>query len=161
MKLSKKGIIVDVGAFHKFTNENHEDSKPIHQCIKKQTLQLVYGDDEKSLNEIKRDKGMFNILRKLAKAGATYQVNSKEKKKEIDGNDGFINDIKLKSWINDERNDTHIIAIALVEKKARLLFSVSKGDRALHKDFRNPKIIKAPRGKVYQEYRKHSDLLPR
>ena len=157
MGLSKKGIIIDAEAFHKFTNENHEDSKPIHKCIEKQTLQLVYGDDEKSLDEISKDSRMIDILIRLAKDGATYQVDSKRKTKEIDDNGGFVNCIKLKSWINDKKNDTHIIAIALIEKKARLLFS---SDTRLHKDFRNPKIIKDPRGKVYQEYSKHSDLLP-
>ena len=161
MGLFKKGIIVDVGAFHKFTNENHEDSKPIHQCIKKQTLQLVCGDDEKSLNEISKDSRMFKLVSKLLKRGVAYQANSKEKKKEIDDKGGSVKGIKLKSWINDKRNDTHIIAIALVEKKARLLFSVSGGDRKLHKDFRNPKILKDPRGNIYQEYSKHSELLPR
>lgn len=155
MGLSKNGIIVDAEAFHKFTNKDHEDSKPIHKCIEKQALKLVYGDDEKSLDEIKRDSRMFSILRTLAKDGAVYQANSKGKKKEIDDNNRFVNGTKLKS------KDTHIIAIALAEKKARLLFSVSRGDTKLHKDFTNPKIIKDPLGKVYQKYSKHSDLLPR
>lgn len=156
MKLSKKGIIVDAEAFHKFVNINHRDSKPVHQCIEKGKLKLVYGDDEKSKNEIKRDSRMIDILRRLAKDGAVYQANSQEKKKEIDDNERVINGEKLES------NDTHIIAIALVEKNSRLLFSVSGGDRKLHKDFTNPKIVKNPRGKVYQEYsKKHLSLLPR
>ena len=32
--LSKKGIIVDTVAFHKFVDLNHQDSKPVHKCIK-------------------------------------------------------------------------------------------------------------------------------
>ena len=44
-------------------------------------------------------------------------------------------------------NDTHILAIALVEKKARLLFG---SDTNLHKDFTNPRIINDPRGSIYQ-----------
>ncbi len=155
MKLSRKGIIIDAEAFHKFININHEDSKPVHQCIKKGTLKLVYGNDKKSSDEIKRDSRMIDMLGKLTRAGAVYQANSKEKKKEIDAKDRIIEGTQLKS------NDTHIIAIALVEKKARLLFSVSRGDKKLHKDFRNPKIIKEPRGNIYQEYSKHSGLLPR
>ena len=154
MGLLKEGIIVDAEVFHKFVNKEHEDSKPIHNCIEKQTLKLVYGDDEKSLDEIKRVNRMFNMVSKLMKRGAAYQAPSKEKKKEIDDNNRVVNKTKLKS------DDTHIIAIALVEKKARLLFSVSKGDTKLHTDFGNPKIIKDPRGKVYQEYKKHRKLLP-
>ncbi len=149
MGLSKKGIIVDTEAFHIFANTQHKDSKPVHQCIKKQKLQLAYGDDEKSLKEIKRYPKMYKILGRVA-----VRINSKEKKKEIDENRGYINGIKLKS------NDTHIIAIALVEQKARLLFSVSRGDSDLHDDFTNPAIIKNPRGKVYQKYSKHQGLLP-
>jgi len=154
MGLLKNGIIVDAEAFHKFINTDHEDSKPIHKCIRKQTLQLVYGNDKKSLDEISKDRRMLNMLSTLAKGGATYQADSKEKKKEIDDNNRVVNDITLKS------KDTHIIAIALLEKKARLLFSVSRGDKKLHKDFTNPNIIKDPRGKIYQEYSKHSGLLP-
>ncbi len=156
-----KGIIVDAEAFHKFVNINHRDSKPVHQCIKRGKLKLVYGNDEKSLNEIKKDNRMIDRLKRLAKNGAAYQADSKEKKKEIDDKDGFVKGIKLKSWINHEKSDAHIMAIALVDKRARLLFSVSGGDKKLHKDFRNPQIIKNPRGKIYQEYSKHSDLLPR
>ena len=156
MGLSKPGIIVDVVAFHKFVNpEYDDDSKPVHKCIKEQTLKLVYGDDEKSLKEIANDNRMSEMVSKLKKAGVAYQTSSKEKKKEIDENDKVINKIILKS------DDTHIIAIALVEKKARLLFSVSGADRKLHKDFKNRNIIKNPRGKVYQEYKKHRKLLPK
>ena len=143
MGLSKKGIIVDAEAFHRFVNVNHKDSKPVHQCIQKGTLNLVYGDDKKSLGEIKKSKCMRKILGRLRNSGVVYQVNSKENKKEIDDNNRFVNGIKLKS------NDTHIIAIALVEQKARLLFSVSEGDKKLHEDFKNAKIIKHPRGKIY------------
>ncbi len=152
MGLLKKGIIVDVTAFHTFTNVNHEDSKPVHKYIKKQKLKLVYGNDEKSLNEIKGDRCMIDRLSKLAKDGAVYQVDSKGKKKEIEDNNKIINNEKLKS------NDTHIIAVALVEKKARLLFSTKKGDETLHKDFTNPKIISSPRGKIYQK-KAHEHLL--
>ncbi len=53
MGLSKPGIIVDASVFHKFVDMNHEDSVPIHKCIKKQKLTLVYGNDKKSIDEIK------------------------------------------------------------------------------------------------------------
>ena len=96
MRLSKKGIIVDTEAFHKFVDINNEDSKPVHNCIKKGALKLVYGNDEKSLNEIKRDNRMTSILSKLMKTGAAYQIRSKEKKKEIDDKGGFVDGIKLK-----------------------------------------------------------------
>ncbi len=154
MGLSKKGILVDAEAFHKFVDPEHEDSKPVHQCIQKQTLILVYGDDEKSLEEIQKDSCMLKMVSLLKNSGGAYQTSSKEKKKEIDNNNRVINNVTLKS------NDTHIIAIALVEEKSRLLFSRSGGDKKLHEDFTNSEIIKKPRGKIYQEYKKHSKLLP-
>ena len=143
MGLSKKGIIVDATAFHRFVNANHKDSKPVHQSIQKGTLNFVYGNDKKSLGEIEKDGCMFKMWKMLRGNGVAYEVNSKEKKKEIDDNNKLVNGTKLKS------NDTHIIATALVEQKARLLFSVSTGDKKLHEDFKNAKIIKNPRGKIY------------
>ena len=156
MKLSKKlskGIIIDAEAFKKFLDTDHEDSKPVHQCIKKGTLQLVYGDDPKSSCEIKKFHGMVKLLNKFKKRGEAYLIQSKEKKEEIDSNNKIVNGVELKS------NDTHIIAVALVEQKARLLFSTEKGDTDLHNDFTNPKIIK-PQGKVYKRYSQRSHLLP-
>ena len=44
-----------------------------------------------------------------------------------------------------QSDDPHIIALAQVSG-ARLLFS---NDKRLHEDFRNPKIINNPRGKIY------------
>ena len=155
MGLSKKGIIVDTVAFHKFVDLNHQDSKPVHKCIKEQKLQLAIGNDEQSLNEISGNSCMLQIVKILIKNGAAHYVNSKEEKQEIDDSNKMIKGVRLKS------NDTHIIAIALVEAKARLLFSVSKGDEKLHQDFTNSKIIKNPSGKVYKQYGSHSHLLPR
>ncbi len=149
----KEGIIVDVVAFHKFSDDvNDEDSKPVHKCIRKQKLQLVYGDDEKSLEEIKRNRRMFEVWKRLDKHGGARQVHSKDKKTEIDNNRGFVNGVQLKS------DDTHIIATALVDKKARILFSTQAGDTNLHKDFTNRQIIN-PKGNIYK-HNKHKHLLP-
>ena len=49
-------------------------------------------------------------------------------------------------------DDPHIIALAQVSG-ARLLFS---NDKDLQKDFKNPTIINAPRGKVYSTIRNNS-----
>ena len=146
MGLSKPGIIVDANVFHKFVTK-HEDSLPIHKCIKKQKLKLVYGNDEKSIDEIKRSPKMKKMIRDLQRA--TYRVESKEMKEEIDCT-RKINKTPIKS------NDTHILAIALVEKKARLLFG---GDTNLHKDFTDHRIINNPRGSIYQD-KTHINLLP-
>ena len=51
-------------------------------------------------------------------------------------------------------DDEHILALARVSG-ARLLFS---GDKDLHDDFKNPKIIGKPGGKVYQT-QQHERLL--
>ena len=152
MNLQKKGIIIDAEVFYKFVDENHEDSKPIHKYLmQKKTLQLVYGNDEKSSGEIKRNKNMVKQIAKLEKNLVAYQVDSKEKKKEIDDSNGFIKGVKLRSWTSHKKSDAHIIAIALVEKKARLLFSSEdkKGDNRLQRDFKNHEIIK-PKGQIYK-----------
>ena len=148
MKISKKGIIVDVNAFHKFKDINHEDSKPIHQCIENGKLRLVYGNDEKSLEEINDDQDMKKIIRRIGKKG-TFQVDSKKKKEEIEQNP-YIGKEQIKS------NDFHILAVALTDKNTRLLFT---GDKKLQKDFKNKKIINNPKGKIYQD-KQHSHLLP-
>lgn len=60
-----------------------------------------------------------------------------------------------------ESNDAHVLAVAQVGG-ARLLYS---NDRNLQKDFKNPKLVNEPRGKVYQtvtsrQYkRSHRELL--
>ena len=147
MSTLKKGIIVDTNAFHIFVDTEHEDSKPIHKCIKNRKLQLVYGDDEQSLKEIKGDKRMVEMIRRLKRG--VRRVNSKEKEKEIVDNNRFINGIKLKS------EDTHIIAIALLDEKARILF-ITK-EKNLTKDFKNLEIIK-PKGHIYKN-KSHEHLL--
>ena len=160
MKLLKKGIIVDTTVFHKFVDVNHEDSKLIHKYIKNQTLKLVYGNDEKSKEEIKKDNRMLKMVKLLTKRKVTHETDSKEKKREIDDNRGIVKGIKLKSWTNYEKTDAHIIAIALVEKKARLLFSSEgkKGDNNLQKDFTNSNIINNPKGNIYKN-KSHEHLL--
>ena len=119
MKLQKKGIIIDAEVFYKFADENHEDSKLIHKYLmKKKALQLVYGNDEKSSGEIEKNTGMVKQIAKLERNQVAYQVDSKEKKKEIDDNNGFVEGVKLKSWVDHKKSDAHIIAIALVRKKS-------------------------------------------
>ena len=152
MGLSKKGIIIDATAFHTFVDKSHKDAEPIHDCITKQKLQLVCGNDNQSVKEIGNSKRMKKMVATLDRRGAVYYADSKKEKEKIDSNDKFINGIKLKS------NDTHIIAVALIEKKARILFSDKEnGDKKLVKDFTNTRIIK-PKGSVYQT-EKHKHLL--
>ena len=147
MGLLKKGIIVDATAFQVFVKIEHEDAEPIHRCLLNQKIYLVHGNDEKSLEEFKKYPSMFDMIRKLKRA--VYQVSSKEKKKEIDENNRFVNNVQMKS------KDTHIIAVALSEEKARILFS--KGDDKLIKDFTNIDIVK-PKGKIYKN-KDHKHLL--
>jgi len=51
-------------------------------------------------------------------------------------------------------NDAHVIALARAAK-ARVLVS---DDRDLFRDFKNPRLLNNPRGKVYQR-RQHAKLL--
>ena len=145
MGLQKKGIIIDSEAFYKFLNKNDEDSKLIYKYIlQKKTLLVLYGNDEKSEKELNKNVAMVRQMARLKKRKVAYQVDSREKKQEIDSNNRKVNGNPLRS------NDTHIIAIALVEKKARLLFCTEDGDQKLQDDFTDPEIINNPRGKVYK-----------
>ncbi len=83
---------------------------------------------------------------------ATYRVESKEMKEKIDLT-RKINKTSIRS------NDTHILAIALVERRARLLFGGDKGDKDLHEDFTDHRIINKPRGHIYKN-KTHINLLP-
>jgi len=87
---------------------------------------------------------MKKMIAQFKENGVAYQVNSKEYMQKMEKTD-------IKS------NDTHILAIALKEKKARLLFSGE--DKKLHKDFTNPQIINNPRGQIYKN-KTHFSLLP-
>ena len=154
MSLQKDGIIIDTEAFYRFVDKENKDSQPVHECIKNRKLQWVYGNDEKSLNEMDNYPKARELFIYLKSWGGAYQANSKEKKKEIDSNKRKIKGKQLRS------NDTHIIAIALVEKKARLLFCTENGDQKLQNDFKNIDIIK-PKGKIYKNKEKHAkSLLP-
>ena len=147
MNLQKDGIIIDTEAFYRFIDKEHEDSQPVHKYIEKGKLQWVYGNDEQSLNELKNYRPILDLLINLKNLGGVHQIDSKAKKKEIDSNNQKINGKQLRS------NDTHIIAIALVEKRARLLFCTEDGDQRLQDDFTDPSIINHPRGKVYKNKR--------
>lgn len=63
--------------------------------------------------------------------------------------------VKIQKSGQVESNDAHIIALAVVSG-ARTLYS---RDEVLHEDFKNPRLIDNPRGKVYQSAAKHIKLL--
>ena len=141
------GIIIDSNMFSTFIDKKNEDAKPIHKCILKKTLQLVYGGDDDSMREIKKHDKMKRELSRLRRLNSAIKVNKgqleKEKKK--------LDVSKLRS------NDQHLICIALVRRDSRLLFSK---DKNLHQDFKNKYIINNPEGKIYQSKKDHIHLLP-
>ena len=64
---------------------------------------------------------------------------------EVDNQDVDSRSIELAKMSACVSNDAHIIALAQVSQ-ARLLYS---NDWALQQDFRNPELVRNPRGRVY------------
>ena len=115
----------------------------IRERMLKKKLQVVYGGE---------------LRREYLKLSAVTDSMSHQAgiAKLIPDKDVDAEDKEVKKQGQCTSNDTHVIALALVSK-ARLLCSA---DHGLHADFKNPRIISNPRGRIYQT-REHVDLLKR
>lgn len=128
-----------------FVDKDDPELGLIQQHIFAGRLLVVYGG--KLGREYLRLSMVSRKLRTLDQAGIARKMPDKavdEKDKEV------------QTAGNCTSNDTHVIALALVSR-ARLLCSA---DHTLHTDFKNPKIIAKPRGRIYQNTT-HNNLLKR
>lgn len=137
-------IIIDANCGSDF-NPISKDAIPVYEWLTRGGRMASGGKLKVELLKC----GFRKLYAQLRLAGRIVEYAEQRLSEEVDN---IEKGAKLKS------NDIHIIALARVSG-ARLLFS---RDGALHKDFRNPKIIAAPRGKVYQRNKPaHTRLLAR
>jgi hypothetical protein len=131
-------VIIDVNlAFHIFTSAPEADFRPVFDWLHAPDKNgcLVIGG--KLLKELTQRKASLGYLRALVQAGRAYQFPNAE----VQSEEQQVTDSGL-----CQSNDPHVVALARVSG-ARILCS---HDQALHQDFRNPKLISKPRGRVYQ-----------
>jgi len=108
-------------------------------------VRMVYGGHLRV--EYFRSRRLRRLLVTLDRAGRANAVSDSA----VDSREASIRASTLKC----RSNDVHVIALAQVSG-VRLLCSE---DGALHDDFRNPRLLNKPRGKVYRARRGHRQLL--
>ena len=112
--------------------------------LSKKRGRLVVGG--KLLDELTSSKNFREWARELALAGKMHTVDRKAVTARTD---------QVQSEGACASDDPHVIALAQVSG-ARLLYS---NDRRLQEDFKNPRLIHDPEGKVYST-RKSSEFRP-
>jgi hypothetical protein len=142
-------VIVDVNvAARVLLRSDDQDFAPVSLRLigkSKRSLILVYGG--RLLDEYKRHHALIRILAVLDRNGRAIQrsaieIQVAERKLRLDG--------------NCVSNDLHILALATISG-TRLLVSL---DQDLHQDFKNPRVLNGPRGRIYQN-RNHLPVLQR
>lgn len=110
---------------------------PVNQALIKKNAVMVMGGT-KLRNEYMKLAAVWRFIVSLDRAG-----------KAVACSDAAVDALqkKLEDSGTLQSDDPHIIALAIISG-ARLLCSK---DKNLHKDFRSQKLIKDPRGNVYQK----------
>lgn len=139
-------LIIDVNlAFRIFTSAPEADFRPVFDWLHAPDKNgcLVFGG--KLFEELLNRTASLRYLRALLQAGRAYRIPDaivQSDEQQITGS-GLC-----------KSDDSHGVALARVSG-ARTLCS---HDQMLHQDFRNPKLISKPRGRVYQNAT-HTHLL--
>src|ERR1019366_7916668 len=94
-------------------------------------------------HELDRIAAVQRILEELSRAGRLRKISDNEVRK---------HEQRLKIH---RSNDVHVLALAIASG-AR---TVATFDGALSADFKNPRIINNPRGRIYQRPDEHGHLL--
>jgi len=129
-------VIVDTNlASLVFGSPPDSDFVPVVEWLTRKDGCLVYGG--RLVDELWRIESARRFVRTLQQAGRANLIDRAEVE---------VEEINVKRANLCQSNDLHVIALALVSG-ARTLCS---RDAALHKDFKNPKLISKPRGSVYQ-----------
>lgn len=139
-------IIIDVNIAPRVLLQEDPEFEPVWSRLlgnAKPQLRVAYGGRLKE--ELFGNGEIERVLRELDSAGRAKVVPDESIKEE----EQALMDLDL--CIS---NDVHIVALARAAS-ARVLISL---DQDLHQDFTNPKILRNPRGKVYQ-HREHVKLL--
>jgi hypothetical protein len=131
-------VIIDVNlAFRIFTSAPEAAFRPVFDWLHAPDKNgcLVFGG--KLFKELAHREASRRYLRSLLQAGRAYRIPDAM----VQSDEQQVTDSGL-----CQSDDPHVVALARVSG-ARTLCS---HDRALHQDFRNPKLIAKPRGRVYQ-----------
>ena len=131
-------LIIDTNlAFYIFTSEPEGDFRPVFDWLHAPDKNgcVVYGG--KLFKELSGRATSRRYLLELVRAGRARPISedSVQSEEEELSRSGIC-----------QSNDPHVIALART-RGARTLCS---HDQKLHQDFRNPRLISKPRGRVYQ-----------
>ena len=150
--------ILDSCQFHDFLDPNNEDGRAFREWAETRGSLVYPGNDRltdvpknvaeqvgKLAQEFSRNPKMADYFAALHDKGQAHRINLSAVAQRYPETAGA------------ESNDRHILALALASG-ARLIFT---SDESLMRDFKNPDIIRRPRGSVYQRKRDHEDLLRR
>jgi len=137
-------LIIDANKINNLVEKPEEpDHRPIHDWLEKQRGRIATGG--RNLEELTVSAGGKRFIAGLLKAGKAWKYEAdviSTKEREL-ADSGIL-----------QSDDEHVLALSIVSG-ARCLFS---DDRDLCDDFRNPRIISRPRGKVYRRD-EHQHLL--
>jgi len=136
-------IIIDNDVAARVLILDDPEFEPIRKRLEKSRIRIAYGG--KLRDELYGNLGVRRQLSRLDSAGRARLVPDQSIEEQF-----ALLDLTL-----CKSNDAHIIALARAAK-ARVL--ISGGDRKLHRDFKNPKLLSNPAGRVYQK-REHWRLL--
>ncbi len=136
-------IIIDNCVVGNVLLQNDDDFEPVKSALYKNKNKMVYGG--KLREEYLKNKRLKRLLITLDRSGIAKIIGKESITSEID---------KLDYGKLCISNDLHIIALAIVSG-ARLLCT---SDNDLHTDFNNHRLLKNPRGKIYQN-RNHVGIL--
>jgi hypothetical protein len=129
-------VIIDANvAGQVFATPCSGDYRPLWDWVLERGGCIVYGG--RLAAEILRMRNAARTLRVLSDAGKAHRCLDAQV---------FSEEEAVKAMGLCTSTDSHVIALARVSK-ARVLCS---GDKALHADFKNLKLVPRPRGQIYQ-----------
>ncbi len=127
-----------------FSSPPHMDAVPVLDWIELGQGRVAYGG-KKLCDELFGSNHARRRLRAWKQAGRAVEFPQAVVEAE---------DARVKALGVARSNDTHILALARVSG-ARTLYSADEG---LHADFKDPQLVKDPRGSIYQRS-DHVELL--
>ena len=134
-------VILDVNSIGKFKDPADEDMEPVWDWLDRQNGKIAYASTKQFEAEWERGGGI-QLRRELQRRNKLKEIPAQAVQAKADA---------LEQTGELRSNDPHIIALAIIANVTVLV----SNDRALHTDFKNPKLVG---GKVYQT-RTHRRLL--
>ena len=137
-------MIIDTNLINEFLKKpDHEDMAPIHDWVNR-SGRIVYSTGDKFSSELQLSAR--KELTRYAQEGKAKFIPAERVAEEATNLRKNMSEIKS--------DDQHVLALARLSQTRLLCTS----DQKLMADFRNHEIIRAPRGRVYQN-KQHQNLL--